>query len=72
MEVRGEAIKITDCTNHVPIGLMNKVQLKRNIEEGEIITFDDINIPDSLALEAWKSTLSDVAVKNRLSIKVSC
>ncbi|EPR68576.1 homoserine dehydrogenase [Cyclobacterium qasimii] len=72
MEVRGEAIKITDCPNHVPIGLMSKVQLKRNIEEGEIITFDDINIPDSLALKAWKSTISDVSKKNRLGIKVSC
>lgn len=72
MEVRGDAIRIADCPNHVPIGLMSKVQLKRNVEEGEIITFDDIDIPDSLALKAWRSTLSEVATKNRLSIKVSC
>lgn len=42
---------------------MSKVQLKRNIEEGEIITFDDIDIPDSLALKAWRSTLSEVVTK---------
>jgi predicted homoserine dehydrogenase-like protein len=67
MEVRGEAIKIADCTNHVPIGLMSKVELKRNIEEGEIITFEDINIPDSMALDAWKTTISEVK-KNKVSV----
>jgi predicted homoserine dehydrogenase-like protein len=67
MEVRGEAIKIADCTNHLPIGLMSKVQLKRNIEEGELITFDDIDIPDSMALDAWKSTIADV-VLNKVSV----
>ncbi len=59
MEVRGEALKIKDCPEHVPIGLLSKVQLKRNVEQGELITFDDINIPDSLALTAWKSTLAE-------------
>jgi predicted homoserine dehydrogenase-like protein len=67
MEVRGEAIKIADFTNHVPIGLMSKVELKRNIEEGELITFDDINIPDSMALDAWKTTISDVN-KKKISV----
>ncbi|MEX0884224.1 MAG: NAD(P)-dependent oxidoreductase [Cyclobacteriaceae bacterium] len=57
MEVRGEAVKIKDSNNHVPIGLLSKVELKRNIEAGELITFDDINIPDSLALDAWRETV---------------
>ncbi len=60
MEVRGEAIKITNCQNHVPIGLLSNVELKRNINAGELITFDDINIPDSLALNAWKETAKGV------------
>ncbi|WP_154853246.1 NAD(P)-dependent oxidoreductase [Cyclobacterium xiamenense] len=63
MEVRGEALEIKVNPEHVPIGLLSKVQLKRNIEQGELITFDDINIPDSLALTAWKSILAEKDVK---------
>ncbi|WP_375582996.1 NAD(P)-dependent oxidoreductase [Cyclobacterium xiamenense] len=63
MEVRGEALKINENPEHVPIGLLSKVQLKRNIEPGELITFDDINIPDSLALTAWKSILAEKGAK---------
>ncbi|NHE58306.1 SAF domain-containing protein [Cyclobacterium plantarum] len=63
MEVRGEALKIEDAIDHVPIGLFSNVELKRNIEQGELITFDDIHVPDSLALTAWKSTLADLSLK---------
>jgi len=54
-EVRGIAVKIKEHPNHVPIGLMKDVVLKRNVQEGSVLTFDDIEIPDSLALTAWKS-----------------
>ncbi|HIP28840.1 MAG TPA: NAD(P)-dependent oxidoreductase [Sulfurovum sp.] len=54
-EVRGIAVKIKEHRNHVPIGLMKDVVLKRNVQEGSVVTFDDIEIPDSLALTAWKS-----------------
>ncbi len=57
MEVRGEAISIAQNPDHVPIGLISKVYVKRNIEPGQIITFDDVDIPDSLAYDAWKETL---------------
>jgi predicted homoserine dehydrogenase-like protein len=54
-EVRGIAVKIKEHKNHVPIGLMKDVVLKRDVSKGDIITFDDIEIPESLALKAWKS-----------------
>ncbi|WP_114749077.1 NAD(P)-dependent oxidoreductase [Pleomorphovibrio marinus] len=57
MEVRGEAISIAQEPNHVPIGLMSEVYIKRDIAPGQIITFDDVDIPDSLAYDAWKETL---------------
>lgn len=66
MEVRGEALKIEDAMDHVPIGLLSNAELKRNIEQGELITFDDIHVPDSLALTAWKSTLTDLSLKKVL------
>jgi len=55
--VRGEAIKIIEYPQHVPIGLVFDVVLKRGVESGQIITFDDIEIPESQALIAWQETV---------------
>jgi len=55
-ELRGEAMIISEMPDHVPIGLMSKVILKRSVEEGQVVTFDDVDIPDSLAYTAWKET----------------
>jgi len=55
--VRGEAIEITESPQHVPIGLVFDVVLKRYVEPGQIITFDDIEIPESQALIAWQETI---------------
>lgn len=56
--VRGETVKIAENPQHVPIGLVFDVVLKRYVEPGQIITFDDIEIPDSLALVAWQETIN--------------
>lgn len=55
--VRGEAIKIEGNPQHVPIGLVFDVVLRRYVEPGQIITFDDIEIPESQALIAWQETV---------------
>jgi len=57
MQVRGEAITIAEQPNHVPVGLMSQVHIKRDIEPGQVITFDDVELPESLAYLAWKETL---------------
>jgi predicted homoserine dehydrogenase-like protein len=54
-DVRGIAIKIKEHPNHVPIGLMFNAVLKRDVPAGAELTFDDVELPDSLALKAWKS-----------------
>lgn len=54
--VRGEAIQIKDNPNHIPIGLMNDVVLKHNVVFGQMIEVDDVDIPDSKALQAWQFT----------------
>jgi len=54
-DVRGIAVKIKEHPNHVPIGLMSNVTIKREVPAGAELTFDDIEIPDSLALDAWRS-----------------
>lgn len=59
-ETRGEAVRIIDEPNHVPIGLMQNVRIKENIEDGQIIRFSDIDIPTSLATKAWFDTLKTI------------
>ena len=56
-DVRGTAITIADHPHHVPIGLLAKATLKKDIKEGEIVTFDDVVLPESLALNIWKELL---------------
>lgn len=56
-EVRGEAIRIADAENHIPIGLLRDAIIKRPLEEGEMLLFSDLDIPDTYASNAWKSIL---------------
>ena len=57
-DVRGEALRIVENKNHLPMGLCANIVLTRDIKEGELITFDDISTPESLALTAWKTTVN--------------
>ena len=54
-DVRGIAVKIKEHRGHVPIGLMKDAVIKRPVARGAEVTFDDIELPDSLAVKAWKS-----------------
>jgi predicted homoserine dehydrogenase-like protein len=56
-QVRGEVVKLADQPDMVPIGLINQARLKRKVEPGQILTFDDVEIPESLALTAWMETI---------------
>lgn len=57
-QVRGEAVKMSSENNHVPIGILVNAVLKREVEEGETLTFADVTLPDSLALTACLETLN--------------
>ena len=54
--VRGTAIRIVDEPKHVPIGLLANAVVVRRIEPGQLITNDDVELPNSLALQAWRET----------------
>jgi predicted homoserine dehydrogenase-like protein len=58
-DVRGEAVRISENLKHVPIGLMFDVVIKRKIESGQTITFDDVEIPESKTLIAWQDILKN-------------
>ncbi len=57
-QVRGEAAKIQDVPNHVPMGLIQNAVVRRQIEPGQIITFDDVDLPDTLALKIARQLYS--------------
>jgi len=44
-------VKLDENPHHVPIGLLRKTVLKRAIEPGQLITFDDVDILPSRALD---------------------
>ena len=58
-EVRGVAVRKNEFPNHVPIGLLSNAVLRRTVEEGEFIVFQDVDIPDSLALRIWQNELKE-------------
>lgn len=58
MDVRGEAINIASRPDHVPISLMSNVRISRSVEPGEILTFADVEIPDSLAHSIWQQVVN--------------
>lgn len=50
-DVRGEAVKLAEELDHVPIGLLRNTVLKRPVEPGQLITFDDIEVQPSRVLD---------------------
>ena len=50
-DVRGEAVRLVEEPDHVPIGLLRHTVLKRALEPGQMITFDDIEIQPSRVLD---------------------
>lgn len=53
-EVRGEAVRIVEHPDHLPIGLLFNGVVRNSVEPGQVLTFDDVDLPDSLAVSAWK------------------
>lgn len=48
-QVRGEAARIADVKGHVPIGMIQNAVVTRSVSAGQMLTFDDVDLPDSLA-----------------------
>jgi len=55
-QVRGSAVRINEYADHIPIGLLQKATIKNVIPAGRTLTFDDVELLDSLALRAWMET----------------
>ena len=57
--VRGEAVKIIDEPKAVPVSLLQDAVITAPVAEGQTLTFDDVQLPKSRALELWKLTLAE-------------
>jgi len=60
--LRGEAVRIAEHPNHVPIGLLNGATILRTIEKDQMLKWDDIAPKESPAMHAWHQ------IKNRKKI----
>ena len=59
-DVRGIAIRIAEDPEHIPIGLLVNAVVTKPIEPGQQIGFDDVDLPESLALRAWQQIVRRV------------
>lgn len=50
-DIRGEAIMLADEPDHLPIGLLRNTTLKRSVEPGQMLTFDDVELEPSRVLD---------------------
>jgi predicted homoserine dehydrogenase-like protein len=53
-DVRGSSIRSADHIDHVPLGLLDGARLKRRVEPGQILSFDDVELRPTRALEIWE------------------
>jgi predicted homoserine dehydrogenase-like protein len=63
-DVRGEAVRIKDVPHAVPIGLIHEAEFIKAVPEGHIVTFADVKLPKTLALEMWQQVLDEVQINN--------
>ncbi|HQP46721.1 MAG TPA: hypothetical protein PKV59_07960 [Flexilinea sp.] len=54
-DMRGVAVEIKKVKDHVPMALLLNAVFKRKVNQGAIVCWDDVEIPESLALKAWRS-----------------
>ena len=52
-DLRGVCVRIDDRPDHLPIGLAERMVVRRKVEPGQVLTFADVELPPSRALDAW-------------------
>jgi len=67
--VRGEAVRIADTPGHLPIGLLQNGVVKRRIAPDEVISMDDVEIPETLASKAWREIEAGVLGETRQPLR---
>lgn len=57
-QVRGESVLLAEHLDHVPIGLLEDAVLKSSVQAGQLLTWAEVDVPDSLALAAWRGIVA--------------
>lgn len=52
-ELRGICVRIANRPDHLPIGLADGIRIRRRVEPGQVLTFDDVEMPESEACSIW-------------------
>jgi predicted homoserine dehydrogenase-like protein len=63
-DLRGEVVELADVPDAVPITLADGLTLKHAVEPGQILTWSDADVPESLALRLYRET-SRAAAQDR-------
>lgn len=70
-DVRGEAVRIADFPGHLPIGLVMNAVIRRPVARGDVLALDDVELPESLALKAWRDIESGVLERAEVGLPAS-
>lgn len=54
-DVRGAAVRLRERPDHVPLCLLDNVPLTRDVAAGDIVTFDDVALPATSAVEIYET-----------------
>ena len=55
-EFRGEAMRLTDAPDAVPIGLMEHCVLREALEPGQVVKWSDVDLSKDASVALWKAT----------------
>lgn len=58
-QVRGTAVRFRDEPNHLPIGLLYGATVRRLVEPDQMLTLDDVDLPDSYARDITLELIRD-------------
>lgn len=53
--VRGEVVSVAEAPSAVPIGLLDEARIIRRVEKEQVLSWDDVDFPESLALTVARS-----------------
>jgi predicted homoserine dehydrogenase-like protein len=54
-DLRGSCVNIAEQPGHVPICLASRLHVRRPVERGQLLTMDDVELPETEALAAWQA-----------------
>jgi predicted homoserine dehydrogenase-like protein len=64
-DLRGSCVNIAERPGHLPICLASRLHVRRPVERGQLLTMDDVDLPETEALAAWQAIERRVLAASR-------